>query len=230
MFRLFSGLSGKKATCRPVKAHANSKQEGLHQHTLKTLGSGDLSSAVALPLGEDLNEWFASNTVDFFNEVSLIWGIICDTGLPNYRAGEGFPPGFEYLWADGVTVKTPLVCSSSEYVEYVMAWVEGQVNNEAVFPSSASSAFPKNYLAVVKQIFTRMFRLYAIVYSQHFSRLEEMGAAAHLNTSFKHFLFFIWEFELVDPRELGALSRIVGELRAVYDEQKAGRSSQAHRK
>ena len=163
---------------------------------------------------------FVTIAVDFFNEVSLIWGIITDMGLPSYRPGEGFPPGFEYLWADGVTVKTPIVCSSSEYAEYVMAWVEVQVNNEAVFPSSAAAAFPKNYLSVVKQIFTRMFRLYAIIYTQHFSRLEEMGAAVHLNTSFKHFIFFVWEFELVDPRELGALSRIVAELRAVYDEQK----------
>ena len=97
-----------------------------------------------------------------------------------------------------------------------MVWVEGQVNNEAIFPSSATASFPKNYLAVVKQIFTRMFRLYAIVYTQHFSRLEEMGAAAHLNTSFKHFVYFVWEFDLVDPKELGALSRIVDELRAGY--------------
>jgi MOB kinase activator 1 len=55
------------------------------------------------------------------------------------------------------------------------------------------------------------------------ARLEEMGAAAHLNTSFKHFLFFVWEFELVDPRELAALSRIVGELRTNYEEQKSNR-------
>jgi MOB kinase activator 1 len=63
-----------------------------------------------------------------------------------------------------------------------------------------------------------MFRLFAIIYSQHFSKLEELGAAAHLNTSFKHYLFFIWEFDLVDARELGAIQPIVDELRLQYQE------------
>lgn len=111
-------------------------------------------SAVALPPGEDTNEWIASNStfhilhamltltnvaVDFFNEVSLIWGIVGENGLPQYAPGEGFPAGFEYLWADGVTIRTPIKCSSTEYVEYVMTWVEDQINNESLFPSSSGT-------------------------------------------------------------------------------------------
>ena len=217
MFRLFSGYN-KKATFRPIKSHkSGSKQEDLHKYTMKTLGSGNLVSAVALPPGEDTNEWIASNTVDFFNEVSLIWGIVGENGLPQYAPGEGFPAGFEYLWADGVTIRTPIKCSSTEYVEYVMTWVEDQINNESLFPSSSDTPFPRNYMAVVKQIFTRMFRIFAIIYTNHFTKLEQMGAAAHLNTSFKHFMFFIWQFDLVDARELVALQQIVGELRTKYD-------------
>ena len=41
----------------------------LHVYSQKTLGSGDIRTAVALPRGEDMNEWLAVNTVDFFNEV-----------------------------------------------------------------------------------------------------------------------------------------------------------------
>lgn len=33
--------------------------------------SGDIRSAVALPPNEDFNEWLATNTVDFFNEVRV---------------------------------------------------------------------------------------------------------------------------------------------------------------
>jgi MOB kinase activator 1 len=68
----------------------------------------------------------------------------------------------------------------------------------------------------VKSIFTRMFRIFAIIYTHHFSKLEELGAVAHLNTSFKHYLFFIWEFDLVESREIDALRDIAGELRQVY--------------
>jgi len=91
MFRLFSGYN-KKATFRPIKSHkSGSKQEDLHKYTMKTLGSGNLVSAVALPPGEDANEWIASNTVDFFNEVSLIWGIVGEMAflsLPPGRASQ----------------------------------------------------------------------------------------------------------------------------------------------
>jgi MOB kinase activator 1 len=162
--------------------------------------------------------FFVPVAVDFFNEVSLIWGITCETQMPAFGAGEGFPLGFEYLWADGVKIKTPIRCSSTEYVDYVMSWVEEQINNEQVFVTSSDSQFPRNYVAIVKQIFTRLFRIFAIIYTQHFSRLEELGAVAHLNTSFKHFCFFIWEFDLVDPRELGALQDIVDALKEKFNE------------
>jgi len=36
-----------------------------------TLGSGNLRMAVALPEGEDLNEWIACNISDFYKQVSL---------------------------------------------------------------------------------------------------------------------------------------------------------------
>jgi hypothetical protein len=75
--------------------------------------------------------------VDFFNEVSLLYGIVLEEEMPTVGPGEGFPPGFEYLWADGVKVRTPLRCSGPEYVDYVMTWVEEQINNDDIFPSSS---------------------------------------------------------------------------------------------
>lgn len=32
-----------------------------------TLGSGNMSLAVELPSGEDLNEWLAVNAIEFYN-------------------------------------------------------------------------------------------------------------------------------------------------------------------
>lgn len=217
MFRLFSG--NKNNTFKPVKAHKNSRRENLHNLTMRTLGSGNMRSTVSLPPGEDLNEWIAVNIVDFFNEVSLIWGIVLETDLPKYQPGEGFPVGFEYLWADGVTVKKPIRCSSTDYVDYVMTWIEDKINDETIFPTNEDMPFPKNFPAVTKQILTRMFRIYAITYTQHFSRVEQLGAAAHLNTSFKHLIFFIWEFDLVDQKEFPAMSDIVKALKEKYNEE-----------
>ena len=41
------------------------------RYAATTLGSGNLRQAVALPPGEDPDEWIAVNSVDFFNQVKL---------------------------------------------------------------------------------------------------------------------------------------------------------------
>ncbi len=69
----------------------------------------------------------------------------------------------------------------------------------------------------IKVIYTRIFRIFAIVYSHHFSKLERIGAVSHLNTSFKHFLYFIWEYDIVANAELEALNDIVQEIKSRYN-------------
>ena len=76
------------------------------------------------------------SAVDFFNEISLIWGLVCDLGIPSCPVGDGFPDGFEYRWADGCEFKSPVRCSGPEYVDYALTWVEDQLNDEAIFPVS----------------------------------------------------------------------------------------------
>ena len=44
---------------------------------------------------------------------------------------------YEYLWADGTTIKTPIKVPAPEYIDYLMLWVDGIVNNEDVFPTDA---------------------------------------------------------------------------------------------
>lgn len=53
-----------------------SKGAALKQHIDATLGSGNLREAVLLPPGEDLNEWLAVNTVDFYNAISMLYATL----------------------------------------------------------------------------------------------------------------------------------------------------------
>jgi len=192
-------------TLRPVKKHATAKRSTLSQYTKRTLGSGNLRAAVTLPDNEEQNEWLAANTVDFFNEISLLYGLVADDAGKYTKPGDGFPPGFEYRWADGVNIVKPMRCSSPEYVDYVMMWVEDQINNEDIFPVQETQAFPSDFKVYVRDIFKRLFRIFAIIYHRHFQTIEKLDAAAHLNTCFKHFMFFVLEFNLVDEKEMKAL-------------------------
>jgi MOB kinase activator 1 len=171
-----------------------------------------MRSAVVLPKGEDLNEWLAVNTVDFFNEISLLYGTITEFCTPSTCAVMSAGPQYEYLWADGVKVKKPIKVSAPEYVDLLMSWVETQLNDEHIFPLQLGTPFPKNFQAIVRVIFKRLFRVYAHIYHSHFQKIVSLGAEAHLNTCFKHFIYFVHEFKLIDPKELQPLKDLIDSL------------------
>jgi MOB kinase activator 1 len=123
-----------------------------------------------------------------------------------------------------VNVKKPIAATAPQYVDYLMLWVDGIINDDNVFPtgrgeqfsnfsfflnSRSDLPFPKDFLSIVKTIFKRMFRVYAHIYLSHFEQMKEIGADAHLNTCFKHFIFFIDEFRLVDEKDLEPLKDLI---------------------
>lgn len=205
-----------KSTLKLTKKHSTMKRTTLSQMTQRTLGTGNMRAVVQLPEGEDKCEWIAANTVDFFNELSLLYGLVADQAQDKYtKPGEGFPSGFEYRWSDG-TGKAVQV-SAPEYVDYVLSWIEAQVDDSAIFPINEADPFPADFVGTyVKDIFKRMFRVFAIIYHRHFDKIQELDAAAHLNTCFKHFLFFSFAFSLIDDKELSVMKTHIERLKEEY--------------
>jgi hypothetical protein len=71
---------------------------------------------------------------------------------------------YEYHWADGVEIKRPIKVSAPEYVDRLMRWIQDQLDDEKIFPSTVDVPFPKEFKLYVKNIFRRMFRVYAHIY------------------------------------------------------------------
>lgn len=165
-----------------------------------------------LPEGEDLNEWIAVNTVDFFNQINMLYGTITDHCTPESCPVMSAGPKFEYLWADGASVKKPIKCSAPKYIDYLMSWVQDQLDDESLFPSKIGVPFPKNFVSIAKTMLKRLFRVYAHIYHQHFPQVVSLGEEAHLNTSFKHFIYFVQEFTLIEKRELAPLQELIDKL------------------
>ncbi|PAA48383.1 hypothetical protein BOX15_Mlig016477g1, partial [Macrostomum lignano] len=178
----------------------------LHKNAMASLSAGiDLKTAVQLPQGEDLNDWLAVHAVDFYNRVNLIYGTVAEecteVSCPKMSGGSKY----EYQWADKGQYKKPTSLPAREYIHLLMDWVETQISDEELFPTDSSRPFPKTYLASVKKIFTRLFRVFVHVYIHHFEHLVSVGAEAHVNTCYKHFFYFVNEFALVDKKELEPL-------------------------
>lgn len=216
LFNMWWNSDGK--TFRPRHNHRpGSRALRLHTAAERTLGSGNLRVAVALPEGEDLNEWLAMKTVDLFNEVCLVHSMVAEycteTCCPKMSAGSRF----EYKWGDGVVYKTPTEVPARKYVELLSAWVQKQLDDPAIFPLEPGAPFPRNFREIVANIFRRLFRVYAHVFYSHHERVVELTFDGHLNSCFKHFMYFILEYELVRAEELQPLQPLIDKLLAEDD-------------
>ena len=54
--------------------------------------------------------------------------------------------------------------------------------------------------------------LLSVVITFCVQEIVSLGEEAHLNTSFKHFVYFIQEFELIDKKELAPLQELIDRL------------------
>lgn len=213
----------------------------------KTLGSGNLLKIVDIPeetktdcldriqdkypdkneeehqhlaLTEATNEWLAANTVDFYNEVALLYGLVEEfhqkasdpmtyavlaEEFKDYKPKfptffNGFPQGFEYRLKQpsGGKSKANTKCSGADYVNLSMIWLEDQIDNSQIFPETEDDPFPAKFIEkYISEMFKRMFRIFAIIYAVCWPVVVQNQAEAHVNTCFKHFYFFMKRFSLL---------------------------------
>jgi len=178
---------------------------------MKTLGIGDFREAVKLPEGEDINEWYAVNIVDFYNQIMMLYSTISDfctvETCPIMQAG----PAFKYLWADKKTSKATEYPAPT-YIGLLFDWILSQIDDESIFPSMIGDPFPKNFEAIIKEMMRRMFRIYAHCYYHHLEHFTDLGELLHLNTSFKHFYFFAREFNLIPNDQLEPMRSVINQM------------------
>ncbi|KIW51380.1 hypothetical protein PV05_10108 [Exophiala xenobiotica] len=182
---------------KPQRTNKGTTSYQLRQFAEATLGSGSLRKAVKLPEGEDLNEWLAVNVVDFYNQINLLYGSITEFCSPQSCPEMKATDEFEYLWQDAATgYPKPTKMPAPEYIEHLMTWVQSNIDNESTFPSRIGVPFPKHFPATVRQLFKRLYRVYAHIYCHHYQVIVHLGLEPHLNTSFKHYVLFIDEHGL----------------------------------
>lgn len=193
-----------------TKKSKNGKKikKGTLRHTLKrnlkqNLAKGTFTSvkdAVKCPPGENQNEWIAMNVIELYNTVGLVYSLVSgectDEKCPTMSAGASV----QYYWADGDKIKKPIKVSAPEYVNYLQAWINSQLDNENIFPTEGE--FPKDFIEHVKTILKRMFRVYAHIFCHHLEKISSVDASEHFAICFKHFYFFIKEFDLVEDSDL----------------------------
>lgn len=196
-------------------SHITNHKE-IRDYAEQTLGSGSaLAKAVKLPPGEDINEWFAVYIVDFYNQINMLYGTITEFCSPKTCPRMIATREYEYLWQDPLHRngnKQPVSMSAPGYVEALMEWIQGFLDDETVFPTKMGVPFPKQFPVLVKTIMKRLFRVYAHMYCHHFDEINELGLQVHLNTSLKHFVLFSKEFDILSRKDYGPLDELVDKM------------------
>jgi len=212
LFQFFKGGSVKEYKKGLKKKHpAGSKQYTLKQSLKASLGTGEvIRESVKLPPGENENEWIAMNTIELYNTMNLCYGIVSefctDSSCPQMTAG----PSVTYFWADSKKKEKPVSLPAPEYIEKLVTWVSEQLDDSTIFPDDGN--YGRNFLPSAKKILGRMFRVYAHIYSNHWEKVKSLNAAAHINTCFKHFYYFIDEFKLLDEKDLEPMKDVISSL------------------
>ncbi|KAF8420103.1 maintenance of ploidy protein mob1 [Tirmania nivea] len=202
-----------RAPFKPKSSSRGTSSYQLRQYAEATLGAGSLRQAVKLPEGEDLCEWIAVNVVDFYNQINLLYGSITEFCSPVTCPEMKATDEFEYLWQDSDKYKRPTKMTAPDYIEHLMSWVQSNIDNEQVFPSRIGVPFPKTFMPLIKQVFKRLYRVYAHIYCHHYPVIGALGLEPHLNTSFKHYVLFVKEFDLCQGKDFwGPLGDLVEQM------------------
>lgn len=176
-----------------------------------TLRVGDLRLTVRKPEAEKLGEWLTTNSVEIYKEIEFIYGVLIDyctkESCPSMTAGRRF----EYLWADGVKYIKPVKLAAPDYVQHLMSWVEKMLEPYVSRRKLTKSGkfVDESWKKVFKFVFKRLFRVYAHIYHSHMKIIDELKVQKHLNTSFKRFVLFVDEFNIVSLDYMEPLASIV---------------------
>ncbi|XP_078405263.1 MOB kinase activator 2a isoform X2 [Cetorhinus maximus] len=168
------------------------------EYTKARITDFNFKELVTLPREIDLNEWLASNTTTFFNHINLQYSTISE-----FCTGDTCQTmtvcNTQYYWYDerGKKIK----CTAPQYVDFVMTSVQKFVTDEDIFPTKYGKEFPNSFESLVKKICRYLFHVLTHIYWAHFKETVALELHGHLNALYMHFMLFIREFNLVDPKE-----------------------------
>ena len=80
---------------------------------------------------------------------------------------------------------------------------------------STGFEFPVDFVSIVRKIFRTYFAILAHIYHHHFHETHRLDLHDGLNTLFLHFMVFVLEFSLLEPKEYSCMEELFIKLQAI---------------
>ena len=187
----------------------------LRSQCVKAAPGVDFREAVKKPEEEILEEWLAANAMEAFNNVVIVWENFASDSCecPGMSVG----PTITFRWQE--TKKSKAVSlPAGEYIEKLLDWTAVQFSDPTIFPeeSVVDPVFGKKFLPTIQVILRKLFRIYGHICCHHWERIKQLQTEDELLLSFKHFYFFVKEFDLVTLKEFEPLSGLIARFDPSY--------------
>ena len=211
-----------------------------------TLGTGDLRKAVLPPPGMPVEQWVAAGTTIFVQHTARLHAMLSAHCTPDSCPAMTAGPRCEYLWADDEAggeslqenppISSQRLCAAA-HVGRLLAWAQLQLDELQLAGSGTAgsggdaacgAAGDRDrrayayFLERVQLVYRRLARVFAHIYLEHAEHVSSLGVERLLNSTFKHFVYFGFEFELLEQgADLQPLEPVVRRLLAI-DERRYG--------
>mmetsp|Transcript_22940 Transcript_22940/g.36671 ORF Transcript_22940/g.36671 Transcript_22940/m.36671 type:complete len:241 (-) Transcript_22940:96-818(-) len=187
------------------KLHLEAKQQTLNCRE-------DLREGVKLPLGVAEDDWIHAKIIGVYEELDMVISLVLDFCKEDTCTRMCAGKHTSYCWACEEQ-PTPLEMPAKQYMTTLSEYANKILRNQDYFPADGQKdqQDPKEFKSVVKKLLKRFFRVYAHTYLHHFEDIRDYDCVAHVNCSFKHFLYFVREFDLVTLDDMAPLRGLVSE-------------------
>lgn len=171
------------------------------------ISKDDLKETVQLPTGVDPNEWLATNTLSFFNHISMMRDSLQD--FCTTQTCSNISNGTPMIWHDkGKKIRL----SAPEYIDLVVTQVQRYITDEGVFPTDYDMTFPQNFQSVIKKVFRLLFHVLVHIYQVHYNDMDALQQSNILNTVFIHFMYFQTEHGILEQKDLSPFDDLIKSL------------------
>lgn len=168
----------------------------------RVLTKSKLLEMIALPPGESLEEWIASNMFEFVNSVSILFSTIdsfcTEETCPLMMIGSNLIPELS---------KNSL--SAPNFIKDTLKTSELLFGNRRYFPIDEDDSVPKEFWESTRRIALGLYWIFSHLYYRHYKVYKELGISDFLNASFKHFILFVNEFSLIEIKMMGNMKKMV---------------------
>ncbi|XP_003385641.1 PREDICTED: MOB kinase activator 2-like [Amphimedon queenslandica] len=172
--------------------------------------AGKLQQLIRLPPLTDIHEWLATNSLAFFTQINIQVGVVSQ--LCTQSTCAQMSAGSQVFELD-IEKKKKVKMHAKQYIDTVMMNIQKQLGDEQTFPTKFGYEFPFDFVQIVRKLFRQYFIILAHIYFHHYHQFKRLQLHDGLNTLFLHFVYFVTEFSLIDPKELSLLDDLIEKLK-----------------